>query len=257
LSLRVRRFVCSDTSCPRRTFAEQIAGLTRRYGHRTERARSALVSIGLALAGRAGSRLASLLGMAAGRDTLLRLVIGLPDPPVTAPRVVGVDDFATRRGHRYGTVIIDGETHEVLDVLPGRDAATLAPWLAAHPGIEVICRDRSGAYAEAAATAAPDATQVADRYHLWQNLGQAVEKCVAAHRDRLAIPAPAPEPGSQPPATGPEAVGSHGTGRLAARLQAHHALVHQLLDQGMGIRAIARHLGWGRHTVQRSARADP
>ncbi|MET9388704.1 hypothetical protein ABZY09_49140 [Streptomyces sp. NPDC002928] len=118
-----------------------------------------------------------------------------------------------------------------------------------------MCRDRAGAYAEGAAAGAPEAIQVADRFHLWMNLGQAVEKCVAAHRSCLSAPpsAPAPPASAQP---SPRPATAHGNGRLAARLRAHHALVHSLLGQGMGIRAIARHLGWGRHTVQRYARAE-
>ncbi|MGW0275750.1 transposase [Streptomyces sp. NPDC003006] len=182
-------------------------------------------------------------------------------PGTDEPRAVGVDDFALRRGHVYGTVVIDAETHQVLDLLPGRDAATLAPWLAAHPGIEVICRDRAGAYAEAADTAAPQALQVADRFRLWQNLASAVEKTVAAHRSGLRdlpLPVSEPEPVWETP-TG-EAAGRDGetdapTGKFAERAWMHHALVHELLAQGMSLRAVAQHLGWGRHTVQRYARA--
>ncbi|MCI3277028.1 ISL3 family transposase [Streptomyces cylindrosporus] len=260
--LTVRRFVCDASTCPRRTFVEPFAHLACPYARFTTRLGHLLEIIGLALAGRAGARMAAQLGLGAGRMTLLRRVMSLPDPQFSTPRVIGVDDFATRRGNSYATVITDGERHHPIDVLPGREAAPLTAWLKAHPGADVICRDRAGAYAEAAALGAPGALQVADRFHILQNLNQAVEKCVAAHRDCLrTIVPPVDDQAIVASAAKSEtevdpSVAPMPTGRRAERMRAHHALVHGLLSEGMGLRAIARHLGWGRHTVQRYARAD-
>ncbi|WP_331721270.1 transposase [Streptomyces sp. NBC_00212] len=149
------------------------------------------------------------------------------------------------------------EWHHPIEVLPGRESAPLAAWLAAHPGVEVICRDRAGAYAEGAALGAPDALQVADGFHLLQNLSQAVGKCVAAHRDDLHgldLPSHGEPESDDVRAAGPVLIPLP-TGLSAERQRTHHAMVHGLLNEGMGLRAIARHLGWGRHTVQRYARA--
>jgi hypothetical protein len=196
------------------------------------------------------------MGITTSRSTLLRRVMDQADPPATEPRAVGVDDFALRKGHVYGTVVIDAITHQVLDLLPERDTETLVPWLARRPGIEVICRDRSGAYADAATTATPQAMQVADRFQLWQNLTRAAEKTVAAHRlclKDLPSVVPEPEPEWESPAE-PAGEDDEPTGKFTERARSHHALVHELLGQGMGLRETARHLGWGRHTVQRYAR---
>jgi hypothetical protein len=171
--------------------------------------------------------------------------------------VLGVDDFAIRRGQHYGTLLIDIETGAPLDLIEGRDARPLADWLAARPGVEVICRDRSGSYADGARTGAPQAVQVADRFHLWQNLARAVEKCAAANRSCLAESAPPPSALVDAPSLPePERAGQPDPeGKYAERTRRHHELVHGLRAEGRGLREIARHLGWGLHTVQRLDRA--
>jgi transposase len=255
IRLAVRRFFCPAPGCERKTFAEQVEGLTSRYARKTPLLAGVLGRIAVALAGRAGSRLAAGLGAPASRQVMLRLVMATPDPQAGTVRVLGVDDFAIRRGQHYGTLLIDIETGTPLDLLEGRDAKPLADWLSAHPGVEVICRDRASAFAEGARTGAPDAVQVADRFHLWQNLAKAVEKCVAAHRACLADPEPAAE-GEPPPEAGPaEAGAAEPEGKFAERARRNHALVHALRAEGRGIREITRHLGWGHHTVQRYDRA--
>ncbi|MER5740123.1 transposase [Streptomyces sp. NPDC002262] len=155
-----------------------------------------------------------------------------------------MDDLAIRRGQTYSTVLTSVEDGRVVDVLPTREAGPLAAWLDRHPGLEIICRDRAGPYAEGARRGAPDALQIADRFHLWQGLGRAVETCVAAHRDCLRTTAPG---GTLPEATRPAAGRSQDdaepAGRRAEPKKAAPALVHEMLAQGHSRRAIARHLG--------------
>jgi transposase len=263
LVLRVRRFLCLTADCERRTFAEQIDGVTTRYARRTPLLRGTLERIGLALAGRAGARLATALGVHVGRSTLLRLVRALPDPPTATVEVLGVDDFALRRRHRYATVLIDMATHRPVDVLADRKADTFADWLTAHPGTTVVCRDRAGAYAEGARTGAPDAIEVADRWHLWHNLAEAVEKTVAAHHDFLRANAAVDlEPIIERTAAEDlrrAAEQAHTARReqsvLVARTKSRYEAVAALKAQGKGIKPIQRELGLAKETVRRYYRA--
>ncbi|MCZ4509891.1 ISL3 family transposase [Streptomyces sp. ActVer] len=254
VALRVRRFVCAEGSCPRKTFAEQVPGLTRRFGRRTERLRSTLVSVGLALAGRAGARMTDVVGAPVSRNTLLRLIASLPDPPTATPRVVGVDEYAQRKGRIYGTVLVDVETRRPIDLLPDREADTLAAWLAERPGIEIVCRDRAPFFADGATRGAPQALQVADRWHLWHNLGEAAEKCVHRHHGCLRpLPVPPEEPQVEleSAASSPWPTGH----RFAERTRAKHATIHALLDAGHSKRSVARQLGMTLNTILRFSRA--
>ncbi|MGW3852473.1 ISL3 family transposase, partial [Streptomyces fagopyri] len=181
-------------------------------------------------AGRAGARLAGVFGAKASRNTVLRLVDALPEPQPRTPRVVGVDEYAMRRGRIYGTVVVDVEARRPVDLLPSRRAATVAAWLAERPGIEVVCRDRAPFFAEGASIGAPTAVQVADRFHLWRNLGEAAERCISRHRSclRATTTEAAPEKTEvQVPADGrsPWPTGH----RFADRTRAKHATVHAML----------------------------
>jgi len=267
LDLTVRRFFCEVAACPRRTFAEQFPGLAPARGRRSNRLSTLLSAVGLTLGGEPGARLVAELGLRTSPDTLLRLVRARSAPATTPVRVLGVDDWAKRRGHQYGTILVDLERHEVIDLLPDREAATLSAWLTQHPEVEVISRDRASAYAEGAREGAPQAIQVADRFHLLKNVGDALEHLLqgqpaAVHAAATPDTEPAQDaslgsgdalPSDEPllPAAAPLA----GRGQGDQRLEERYTQVMALAAEGHGIRGIRRATGLSRMTIRKYLRA--
>jgi transposase len=273
LRLHTRRFFCSDRQCAVRVFTERLPGLAERYARRTIRLTNLLQLIGFAVGGEAGSRIAAGLGLTASPDSLLRRIRAAAAETPSATRVLGVDDWAFRKGRRYGTLLVNMETSRPIDLLPDRRAETLAQWLRAHPGIEIITRDRDSSYAEGARAGAPDALQVADRFHLLRNAADALEAVLARHQQALAQSAaahpPADEPVQAPSGEGPEAgqgepsssaaAPTRGERDSAARRERRYARYDKVLDlhqQGHSIRAIAKLTGLCRHTVRKYVVAD-
>ena len=236
--VRVRRMRCPALGCPVQTFREQVPGVLDRYQRRTTRLTIQAGEVARQLAGRAGAALLAALGVPLSRHTSLRTLLRIPLPEMTGPRVLGVDDFALRRSQVYATILIDAETGNRVDVLPGRTADVVEAWLRDHPGVQVVCRDGSGAYAEAVRRAVPGAVQAGDRWHLWHGLAEAVLKEIAAHASCWAAAGPPVKEGKRAETT-------------AERWRE----VHDLLGKGTGLLECSRRLGLSLNTVKRYARA--
>jgi transposase len=181
LEVRVRKFVCSNSACHRQIFTERLPDIAQPWARRTLRLSHSLLAIGVALGGQAGSRLTPHLQRPTPPASVLRVVQNAPIPDMPELKAVGVDEWAWRRGHHYGTIFVNLETHRVVDLLPDRSADSVAQWLAGHPGITVVSRDRSGLYANGITQGAPHAVQVVDRFHLVANLREALEAVFLAH----------------------------------------------------------------------------
>ena len=267
LRLDVRRFFCDSDGCCRRVFAERLPHVAGRYARQIVGLAHAWTGIAFACGGEGGARLAQRLGMPTSPDTLLRRIRQTGLALQGEPRVLGVDDWAVRRGMRYGTILCDMEQHRAVALLGERSATSLAEWLAVRPGIQIITRDRAGCYAQGAAAGAPGAQQVADRWHLLHNVREALIRLL--DRRQLALreaarAVPRPQVPRAPPAvqcpTPPMPPPSSPTQQLSqvrrAKRLLHYQQVRDLHHQGLSQRAIARQLGLDRETVARFIHAE-
>ncbi len=264
LRIRVRHFRCLAPLCPRRVFAERLAGAARPFARRTDRLGEKLAEIGLALGGEPGARLAAAWGIDTSPDTLLRLIRATPCPEVGKVDVLGVDDWSLKKGRVYGTILVDLERHRPIDLLPGRSSEAFASWLRSHPGVETITRDRAEAYADGASQGAPKAAQVADRWHLLKNLREAAERFCIRHHSQL--PASSPKEAAvvavptevlaeSETAPRPRQTSKDRQSLVRCeRRKARYDEVKLLHARGMGARAIGRTIGLDHKTVGKYVR---
>jgi transposase len=260
VEVHARRLYCRHVECPQRIFCERIPTFVAPYARRTLRLNEALRLIGLAVGGEAGSRLAIALGMSVSSDTIIQRIrqIQLPTPP--APKVIGVDDWAKHKGQSYGTILVDLERRSTIDLLPDREASSLATWLKQNPGVEFISRDRAGAYAEGARQGAPSAVQIADRWHLSSNMTDAVERflntkhsCLRQAVSRVNNTAGAAE---EPRASILDNKRPSKVELWNERRRARHEQVRTLHRQGVITLAISRELRMHRRTVRMMLQAE-
>jgi transposase len=255
IKVQARRFRCLLTDCQQRIFVERLdVTVTRPFARRTARLEGLVHHLGLALGGRPGQSFARRLLLPVSKDTLLRVVRRQVAPPAEAPRVVGIDDWAWKRGHRYGTIVCDLERRRIIDILPDREPATVTAWLAEHPSIAVIARDRGAGYKQAAAEGLPDAVQVADRWHLMENASAAFLNAVrrSMHAIRKAVGV-----GTVDPASLSAAERRQHSGWLLR--EAENASILALAAQGVAIKEIMRRVDKSRGLVRqvlRGARTD-
>jgi len=251
LHLDVRRFFCKNPECKRATFSEPLPNLAIRYARRTNQLHQALQDIAFDSGGEGGSRLAQNLHYGKiSPDTLLRIIRHTSQDNNLTPRYLGVDDWAMRKGRKYGTILVDLERHTVVDLLPERTSAVLETWLKAHPGVELITRDRSGSYSEGATRGAPNAIQIADRFHLLANLTDILKKIIERNSEVLKVSQPSPPENIEMEPVAEQKVAQTISAGLAHR-QELYKQAQELHRQGMSYRGVAKSLGMTTNTAMK------
>ena len=257
LIVHVRRFFCKKSTCAQKIFVERLPELCHPHAQRTKRLQKALCELGLKIGGQAGADVGSELGISGSRDTILRLVRQSHPSALSAPRVIGLDDWARKRRLRYGTLICDLELGLPIDLLPDRSVETVSAWLLKHPSITVVSRDGSSEYASAIQKGAPQARQVSDRWHLVKNLAACVSvqltqsltqlrRAEQAEANTFDEQQPSPERQSHP-RTRAEKRAQHA--RQAERTARYEQMM-ALHQQGMKSIEIAAHMGMAPRTVR-------
>jgi transposase len=252
IHVRVHRFFCDNPGCVRKIFSERLPGIAAPWARRTCRLAECQQTIGLTAGGSDGTRLCTALAMEGGIDLLLGLIRQRTSPERPTPQVLGVDDWAMCKGQSYGTILVDLVQGNIVDILPDRTAESLAQWLQAHPGVEIVSRDRAGAYAEGIRLGAPNAIQVADRWHLLKNLTEAVYKTLQQYQAAIeqTLMQRLRQQQASPLVPDPVALDTEPTAADLAR-QGRAAEAHRLRQQGWTLQAISQQLGVCTKTVRR------
>ncbi len=270
VQVTIKKIHCDNPRCHRKIFAERLGEELKPYARRTGRLNQHLNAIGFALGGNAGSKLAAFIGMPISSSTLLRVVLNTDDEQINTPRVLGVDDWAFRKGNNYGTILVDLEKNKPVDLLPNREAATLEKWLKAHPGVEIISRDRASAYSQGAKAGAPDAIQVADRWHLLKNLGDALKKMLDRYNKELRLAAEDIAKAERKEKMGDiekdkkdkvfikkaTKMVENNTAITESKFQLNFKEVKRLSKEGASIKSIHRQTGIHRQTIKRYLKYD-
>jgi transposase len=272
LSITTRKFFCLEDTCPRKVFAERFGSCLAPYQRRLERSNGQIQAIGLSCGSKPGARVCEVIRLPVSASTILRVMKRTALPEIVTPKVLGVDDFAFKKGHRYGTILVDLEQRKPIDLLPDREGETLQEWLKAHPGVEVVTRDRSPVYANAITEACPATIQVADRWHLLKNLSENLERYLDTQRPLIRAVAEelnqqqieqlsnsATSTSIDPPSKplNPDTIKAPlAKATPSGKQYQKYEQAKLLQQQGHSRRAIARHLGLSRNTVNKYFRQE-